>query len=186
MCFFHGDFTDPITRADAVFRIAALSAMPIMPSIAPAPKAKDGNDGYAYTALIGTTAFVGADLTAVPDATILLHGNAIEAVGPSSQVAIPAGTLRVDVPGTFTIPGLIDSHVHFFQSGGLYTRPDAIDLRSVRPYTDELQWIRGNLQDTFARYLTAGITSVVDVGGPFWNYDVRATAAQTLVAPRVM
>jgi imidazolonepropionase-like amidohydrolase len=186
VCFFHGDFTDPITRADAVFRIAALSAMPIMPSIAPAPKAKDGNRGYAYTALIGATAFVGKDLKAVPEATILLHGSAIEAVGPSSQVTIPAGTLRVDVPGTFAIPGLIDSHVHFFQSGGLYTRPDAIDLRSVRPYTDELQWIRSNLQDTFARYLTAGITSVVDVGGPFWNYDVRATAAQTLVAPRVM
>jgi imidazolonepropionase-like amidohydrolase len=86
----------------------------------------------------------------------------------------------------FTIPGLIDSHVHFFQSGGLYTRPDAIDLRSVRAYTDELQWIRSNLQDTFARYLRAGITSVVDVGGPFWNYDVRALAQRTLAAPRVM
>jgi imidazolonepropionase-like amidohydrolase len=186
MCFFHGAFNDPISRADAVFRIAALSAMPIMPSIAPAPKAKDANGSYAYTALIGTTAFVGADLKAIPEATILLHGNTIEAIGPASQVPIPAGTLRVDVAGTFAIPGLIDSHVHFFQSGGLYTRPDAIDLRSVRPYTDELQWIRSNLQDTFARYLTAGITSVVDVGGPFWNYDVRATAAKTLVAPRVM
>ena len=83
------------------------------------------------------------------------------------------------------IPGLIDSHVHFFQSGGLFTRPDAIDLRAVRPYTEELAWIDANLNDTFMRYLRAGITSVSDVGGPFWNYDVRARAAQTALAPRV-
>ena len=56
----------------------------------------------------------------------------------------------------------------------------------MRPYTDEIQWIRNNLQDTFARYLRAGITSVVDAGGPFWNYDVRTQAQQTPVSPRVM
>jgi imidazolonepropionase-like amidohydrolase len=169
-----------------MLRIAALGALPVMPSIAPTPQVKAANAGADYTALVGATALVGKDLTPVRDATILLHGSKIEAVGPSGQVTIPASALRIAVPGTFAIPGLIDSHVHFFQSGGLYTRPDAIDLRSVRPYTDELQWIRSNLLDTFARYLTACITSVVDVGGPFWNYDVRATAAQTMLAPRVM
>jgi len=37
----------------------------------------------------------------------------------------------------------------------------------------------------FARYLRCGITSVVDVGGPFWNFEVRKTADQTRKAPRV-
>ncbi len=186
MCFFHAPFSDAITRSDAMMRIAALGALPIMPSIAAAPSTRDANAGREYTALIGTTALVGAELTPLPNATVLVRQNRIEAVGPVDAVRIPESAYRVHVPGTFAIPGLIDSHIHFFQSGGLYTRPDVIDLRSVRPYTDELQWIRGNLQDTFARYLRAGITSVVDVGGPFWNYDVRATAAQTLVSPRVM
>ncbi len=32
------------------------------------------------------------------------------------------------------MPGMTDAHIHFFQSGGLYTRPDVIDLRSKVPY----------------------------------------------------
>jgi len=76
-------------------------------------------------------------------------------------------------------------HVHFFQSGGLYTRPDAIDLRAVRPYREELRRIKERLPDTFRRYLRSGITSVVDVGGPMWNLDVRARADTTAMAPTV-
>ncbi len=186
MCFFHSPFSGSITRADAIAGIAALSAIPIMPSIGAAPSAVDLNANREYTAILGSTALVGDDLTPLRDAAILLRGGRIEAVGSARDVAIPASALSIDASGRFTIPGLIDSHVHFFQSGGLYTRPDAIDLRAVRPYTDELQWIRSNLADTFARYLRAGITSVVDVGGPFWNYDVRALARNTLVSPRVM
>jgi uncharacterized protein (TIGR02246 family) len=186
MCFFHAPFAQPITRADAMRRLAALGALPIMPSIGPAPRALEQNANYEYTAILGTTALVGSDLRPLHDATILLRANKIAALGPRESVAVPASAFRVDASDSYTIPGLIDAHVHFFQSGGLYTRPDAIDLRSVRPYTDELAWIRGNLQDTFARYLRAGITSVVDVGGPFWNYDVRAIARRTLASPRVM
>ncbi len=175
-----------MTRADAMMRLAALSAVPVMPSLSPASTTREVNQDHTYTAIIGSTALIGADLQPTPNTTILLRGNTIDRVGPAHGVAIPEGAFVIDAHGKYTIPGLIDSHVHFFQSGGLYTRPDAIDLRSVRPYTDELQWIRSNLHDTFARYLRAGITSVVDVGGPFWNYDVRALAQQTVAAPRVM
>ncbi len=186
MCFSYDPFVDSMTRADAMLRIAALGALPIMPATPVSPRVTETNTGREYTALVGTTALTGRDLTPLPGATILLRGNRIEAVGRTDEVVIPEAALRIDASKTVAIPGLIDSHVHFFQSGGLYTRPDAIDLRSVRPYTDELQWIRSNLDDTFARYLRAGITSVVDVGGPFWNYDVRALAARTLASPRVM
>jgi imidazolonepropionase-like amidohydrolase len=37
----------------------------------------------------------------------------------------------------------------------------------------------------FARYIRCGITSVVDVGGPLWNFDVRKKADATAKAPRV-
>jgi imidazolonepropionase-like amidohydrolase len=186
MCFFHSPFSDSMTRAQVLKGIAAVGALPIMPSISGVPSVKDLNAGRNLTAIFGSTALVGSDLAPLHDATILIRGERIEAIGPAREVAIPASAFRIDATGLFTIPGLIDSHVHFFQSGSLYTRPDAIDLRSVRPYTDELQWIRSNLQDTFARYLRAGITSVVDAGGPFWNYDVRTQAQQTPVSPRVM
>lgn len=186
MCFLHAPFGDEITRGDAIARLAALSALPILPTVSPMPNPQIANAGRQLTAVVGTTALMGDDLTPMPNATILLRGNAIDAVGPAASVTVPESAYRINAAGTYAIPGLIDSHVHFFQSGGLYTRPDAIDLRSVRPYTDELQWIRANLNDTFARYLRAGITSVVDVGGPFWNYDVRAQAQASEAAPRVM
>jgi imidazolonepropionase-like amidohydrolase len=186
MCFMHAGLTDSLTRAEAVVGLAALSALPVMPSLSPQPIAKTENDGREYTAIVGCTALAGDELTPLPDATILIRKNRIEAIGPSASVTVPASAHRIHANGMFAIPGLIDSHVHFFQSGGLYTRPDAIDLRAVRPYTAELQWIKDNLHDTFARYIRAGITSVVDAGGPFWNYDVRALASRTTVAPRVM
>jgi hypothetical protein len=37
----------------------------------------------------------------------------------------------------------------------------------------------------FARYIRSGITSVVDVGGPMWNLEVRKKANATAKAPRV-
>ncbi|PYI79112.1 MAG: hypothetical protein DMF04_01025 [Verrucomicrobia bacterium] len=85
----------------------------------------------------------------------------------------------------FVLPGYIDTHVHFFQSADLFTRPDGADLNSVRRYKDEVAWVKSHVNDVFARYLRCGITSVVDVGGPFWNFGVRKTAQATAKAPRV-
>ena len=186
MCFFHAPSSDSMTRADLLRSLAALTTLPIMPSIGGAPSAQSLNAGRDLTAIVGATVLVGTDLTPLPDAIVLLDGQRIEAVGPAHSVTVPESAFRIAATGRYAIPGLIDSHVHFFQSGGLYTRPDIIDLRAARPYADEIAWVRANLHDTFARYLRAGITSVVDVGGPFWNYDVRAEAEQTAVAPRVM
>jgi imidazolonepropionase-like amidohydrolase len=186
MCFFELSEAAGISRADAIKRLAALGSLPLIGGITPRlAGAPPVNDGSATTALVGATAFVGDELSVVNDATIVLQGDRIVGVGPSTSVTIPSGAQRIALHGKYVLPGLIDSHVHFFQSGGLFTRPDTIDLRSVRPYTEELAWIDAHLEDTFARYLRAGITSVSDVGGPFWNYDVRARAARTAIAPRV-
>jgi imidazolonepropionase-like amidohydrolase len=114
--------------------------------------------------------------------TIIINGDRIERVGPK---ILEKGTRVIGCKGKFILPGYIDTHVHFFQSGDLFTRPDIVDLNSVRPYKDEVAWIKSHLNDTFARYLRSGITSVVDVGGPFWNFEVRKTANSTAKAPRV-
>ena len=120
------------------------------------------------------------------NAIILLNGNKIEQIGTVGSVAVPEDAIRIDATGKYIIPGLIDAHVHFFQSGGLYTRPDAIDLRKYVPYQDiEIPEIKSRLDDTFARYIRSGITSVVDVGGPFWNFEVRSGAEKAKLAPTV-
>src|SRR5881227_3097507 len=45
--------------------------------------------------------------------------------------------------------------------------------------------LKSHLHDVFARYIRSGITSVVDVGGPMWNFEVRKQANATAKAPRV-
>ena len=121
----------------------------------------------------------------VQNATIIIDGDKIAAAGDAKTISTPKDARLIDCKGKFILPGYIDTHVHFFQSGDLYTRPDAVDLTKVRPYADEVAWIKRNLPDTFERYLRSGITSVVDVGGPFWNFEVRKIANATAKAPRV-
>lgn len=137
-------------------------------------------------ALVGADVVNPAGAPSIRNAVILVEGNRITKVGAREAVTIPPDSRVIDIAGKWVIPGLVDAHVHFFQSGGLYTRPDVIDLRQFVPYREEeLPQIRERLPDTFARYLRCGVTSVVDVGGPFWNFEVREQAQKTLLAPRV-
>jgi imidazolonepropionase-like amidohydrolase len=121
----------------------------------------------------------------VHDAMIIIKGDKITSAGEAKAFSPPKDTRIIDCQGKFILPGYIDTHVHFFQSGDLYTRPDAADLTKVRSYAEEVAWIKKSLPDTFARHLRSGITSVVDVGGPFWSFEVRKTANATAKAPRV-
>lgn len=116
---------------------------------------------------------------------ILINGEKIESVAPASANDVPAGARLIDCNGKFIVPGYIDTHVHFFQSGDLFTRPDIADFSAIRSYPDEVAWVKTHLSDVFARYLRSGITSVVDVGGPMWNFEVRKVANSTPLAPRV-
>jgi imidazolonepropionase-like amidohydrolase len=134
--------------------------------------------------LVGGTVINPADGKVLPNATVVIDGDKIERVAIGKQDAASLGK-QIDCTGKFILPGYIDTHVHFFQSGDLFTRPDGTDLNSVRPYKDEVVWVKSHVNDVFARYLRSGITSVVDVGGPFWNFEVRKTANETAKAPRV-
>ena len=136
------------------------------------------------TAIVGATVIDPAGAV-TPDATVLLQGSRIQEVGPRAVVKVPAGAVVLDAAGKFVVPGLIDAHVHFFQSGGLYTRPDVYDLTAKVSYAEEQRQNKERLDDTFARFLRSGVTSVVDVGGPFWNFDVRNRAQASGLAPRV-
>ena len=149
---------------------------------------------WATTAAEKTTAIVGATVlhpelegaaVVAPDSTIVIKDNRIIAVGPAGHTRVPRGATVIDGHGKWVIPGLIDSHVHFFQSGDLYTRPDVVDLNSLVPYSEELRRNRARLPQTFRVWLASGVTSVADVGGPFWNFEVREAARASLVAPRV-
>jgi imidazolonepropionase-like amidohydrolase len=134
--------------------------------------------------LVGATVINPADGKVLPNATIVIDGEKIERVAMGKQDAATLGK-QISCAGKFILPGYIDTHVHFFQSADLFTRPDGADFNAVRPYRDEVAWIKSHLDDVFARYIRCGITSVVDVGGPMWNFEVRKKANATEKAPRV-
>jgi imidazolonepropionase-like amidohydrolase len=134
--------------------------------------------------LVGATVINPADGKVMPNATVVINGDKIERVAMGKQDAATLGK-QIDCAGKFILPGYIDTHVHFFQSADLFTRPDGADFNSVRPYKDEVAWIKSHLDDVFVRYLRCGITSVVDVGGPMWNFEVRQKANSSAKAPRV-
>ena len=118
--------------------------------------------------------------------TIVIAGDKIQLAGRGITLELPQGAKIIDGRGKFVIPGLVDSHVHFFQSGNLYTRPDAADFNAVVPYAQEVARNKARLDATFKIWLANGVTGVADVGGPFWNYDVRDRAVATAAAPRMV
>ena len=136
-------------------------------------------------ALVNGTLINPGTAKVVPNALVMIDGDHISVVRDQTTDFPRKGAQIIDCKDKFILPGYIDTHVHFFQSGDIYTRPDAVDLTSVRPYKDEVVWIKRNLPDALGRYIRCGITSVVDVGGPFWNFEARRIANSTAKAPRV-
>jgi imidazolonepropionase-like amidohydrolase len=49
-----------------------------------------------------------------PGWVVLVTGNRIAAVGPSSAVTPPPGARTIDLPGMTLLPGLIEAHTHIF------------------------------------------------------------------------
>jgi len=93
---------------------------------------------------------------------VMVVDGVIAAIG--NRLPVPAGSKIIDGKGKYLMPGLVDAHVHFFQSGGVFTRPDIVDLRKFKPYSEEIAWTHNNMDNTLRRYSRAGITTVVDVG----------------------
>ena len=102
--------------------------------------------------LVGATVINPGDGKVLPNATVVINGNKIERVSMGKQDAATLGK-QVSCVGKFILPGYIDTHVHFFQSADLFTRPDGADFNSVRAYKDEVAWIKSHLDDVFARYM---------------------------------
>ena len=121
----------------------------------------------------------------VKDKDILIENGIITRIEDSGILKGDEGIPVRDMSGKYLMPGLIDAHIHLFQSGGLYTRPDAINLTGVRSYEEERDNIAQNITKLMHRYLKFGITSLVDVGGPMSNYDYRDKFRDNLNMPNL-
>jgi imidazolonepropionase-like amidohydrolase len=107
------------------------------------------------TALVGATLIDGTGAPPVPDATVLIDGATLAAVGPRSTVRIPPGARVIGVGGKWVLPGFVDLHMHLTYPAD--QRLDALQTNSeatVRAIAFMNQFLR------------SGITSVRDVAAP--------------------
>jgi imidazolonepropionase-like amidohydrolase len=73
--------------------------------------AEDGAPGVL--AIVGATIVDVENGHLLPNTTILLTGNRIQALGPAAGIRVPPQARMVDARGKYVIPGLIDTHIHF-------------------------------------------------------------------------
>ncbi len=123
----------------------------------------------------------------LPGRVVTMENNKITGVYDAKLVRLkmPAGATVIDGTGKYLMPGMTDAHVHFFQSGGLYTRPDAMDLRKYMPYDKEIEWVHDNMEDQLRRYTRLGITTVIDVGSTISFLNQRDSFQNKNYAPAI-
>ncbi len=100
----------------------------------------------------------------IPNQTVVIENDLISNIQSSKKIKIPEDATIINGTGKYLTPGLIDAHIHFSQNGGLYTRPDAIDLMKFVPYQEEITISKTTMENKLRRYLQNGITTVFDVG----------------------
>ena len=156
------------------WRIAVTTAFPAPPGTPPSPRA-----------LVGATLVDGTGAAPVPDAVVSLRNGKIDCAGPRSKCVIPEGVEVTPLPGAWITPGLVDAHVHFSQTGWADGRPDALDLRELFPYDRVESDLRAHPERFLRADLCSGVTSVFDVGGYPWTWDLRRRAETDTRSPHV-
>lgn len=121
----------------------------------------------------------------IPNQTVVIVDDLISDIQSSDKIKIPENATIIEGTGKYLLPGMTDAHIHFFQNGGLYTRPDAIDLRKLRPYDQEIDYSLQNKEKVLLRYLQNGITNVIDVGSTVHFLQERKRFAERNDVPSI-
>ncbi len=146
---------------------SATATAHVTPTPPPALTAQD------TLALVNGTLVDGTGAEAVPNASIVIRGDRIVAVGPQASVSIPAGAQILDVGGGTILPGLINAHVHYafdeqkleaWAQGGVTTVRDEAIISS-RPITELLALRDATRKNPkYARLVSAGYMMTVPDG----------------------
>ena len=116
------------------------------------------------TAITGGRLIDGTGADPIENATVIVEGSSIRAVG--KRLEIPRGARVLDVPGKTVMPGLINSHMHL-SGGSSGTGPSPYRPREVAMF---------KAASDARQCLAAGFTTVKDCGGrnaPFLKQAVR-------------
>lgn len=132
-------------------------------------------------ALKGATLFDGNG-ESIENAVIIINNDKISRVG-NSETIIPENTQIIDVSGKYIMPGLVDAHIHFFQTGFFDSRPDAADLRDSIALEEVVKYQKNHPERYYQSYLRSGITAVYDVGDYMWTLEFQKNNDMDPLAP---
>jgi len=137
-------------------------------------------------ALTGATLIDGRGGAPVVNANVILRDGRIDCAGSAAQCPVPEGIDVTNVRGMWITPGLIDSHVHFSQTGWADGRPDALDVRAKHPYEQVEAGLKANPERFGRSYVCSGVTSVFDVGGYPWTLRLHDRFEKDTRVPHVV
>ena len=149
------------------FGVGSLGAQAVPPRVASTD---------TLIAIVGATVIDGNGGAPLTDATIVVRGKRIAALGPRGSVQVPKGTRVVDAAGKFVTPGFIDTNVHL----SLYNNGESM----VR-YEDRFLDLITEAAQTELKY---GITTVRDSYGALLPLIVvrDSIARGKLIGPRML
>jgi imidazolonepropionase-like amidohydrolase len=137
-------------------------------------------------ALTGATLIDGRGGAPVANANVILRDGKIDCAGTAAQCPVPEGIDVTNISGMWIAPGLIDSHVHFSQTGWADGRPDSIDVRSTHPYEQVEADLKANAERFGRSYVCSGVTSVWVVGGYPWTLRLHDRFENNTEVPHIV
>ena len=155
----------------------------------PEGESKQKNTQYIHTsnilALVGGTLVDGTGREPVANATVLIGGERIVCAGTQQACPLPETAQIIRADDQWLIPGLVDGHVHFSQTGWVDGRPDIANVQSMYPYEQVIADNHQNPESRYRSYLCSGVTAVFDVGGFPSSWLLRKYAENDPLAPHI-
>jgi len=135
--------------------------------------------------LDGASLFDGTGAAVQAGSRIVVDGETIVCVGNEQTCSAPDDAETVDLDGAWILPGLVDAHVHFGQTGWFDGRPSSLVFSEKFPYPETMARQKTEPERYFRAYLCAGVTAVFDTGGYPWSMDLREATEHDPFAPHV-
>lgn len=128
-------------------------------------------------ALVGATLIDGTGGPVLEDATVLINGECIEAVGPRAAVTVPIDAEVIDVSGLTVLPGLIDCHDHLASKN--------YEMTSRWGLSEPTSLSHLRTANAIEETLLAGYTCVRDGGGLDFGFK-QAVDEGLIMGPRLV
>jgi imidazolonepropionase-like amidohydrolase len=163
-----------LVRTPEGWRVAVTTAFGADPSTPPPP-----------FALVGATIIDGTGAEPLSDGTVVMRDGRIACVGPRGTCGLGDDVEVIDVAGHWIMPGLVDAHVHYSQTGWADGRPDALDVREDYPYRETIRDLEAHPERFWRSHLCSGVTATFDVGGFPWTWALRGRGLASTRAPHL-